>query len=73
VQFRQSWRSFEIAEQEQGFFTTKQAKVAGFADLALWTLWSRDRNEGVAGVYSRFVECEPVEAPHHSSTNFRRN
>jgi hypothetical protein len=27
-----SGRLFEIAEQQQGFFTTKQAKAAGFAE-----------------------------------------
>ncbi len=27
-----SRRLFEIAEQQQGFFTTKQAKAAGFAE-----------------------------------------
>jgi predicted transcriptional regulator of viral defense system len=27
-----SWRLFEVAEQQQGFFTTKQAKAAGFAE-----------------------------------------
>src|SRR5208282_2719918 len=27
-----SWRLFEIAEQQEGFFTTKQAKAAGFAE-----------------------------------------
>ncbi len=79
-----SRRLFEIAEEQQGFFTTKQAKGAGFAenthpyhvqagnwvrehrgiyrlalfpptdrpDLVLWSLWSRNRNEEVEGVYS---------------------
>ena len=28
-----SRRLFEVAEQQQGFFTTKQAKAAGFAEL----------------------------------------
>jgi predicted transcriptional regulator of viral defense system len=77
-------RLYEIAEDQQGFFTTKQAKAAGFAenthpyhvqagnwirehrgiyrlssfprgerpDLMLWSLWSRNRNEAVQGVYS---------------------
>jgi hypothetical protein len=91
-----SRRLFEFAEQQQGFFTTKQAKAAGFAEnthpyhvqvgnwirehrgiyrlalfpttdrpeLALWALWSRNRNEEVEGVYS-----------HHMTvpTDFRRN
>jgi predicted transcriptional regulator of viral defense system len=79
-----SRRLFEYADQQQGFFTAKQAKAAGFAenthpyhvrvgnwirehrgiyrlalypitdrtDLALWALWSRNRNEEVEGVYS---------------------
>ena len=79
-----SRRLFDFAEQQQGFFTTKQAKAAGFAenthpyhvqagnwvrehrgiyrlalypaadrpDLVLWSLWSRNRNEEVEGVYS---------------------
>src|ERR1035437_8663850 len=77
-------RLYETAEAQQGFFTTKQAKAAGFAenthpyhvhagnwirehrgiyrlalfpqtrppDLALWSLWSRSRNEETEGVYS---------------------
>jgi predicted transcriptional regulator of viral defense system len=77
-------RLYEIAETQQGFFTTKQAKSAGFAenthpyhvqagnwirqhrgiyrlasfprgerpDLTLWSLWSRNREEAVQGVYS---------------------
>ena len=79
-----SRRLFDFAEQQQGFFTTKQAKAAGFAenthpyhvqagnwvrerrgiyrlalypapdrpDLVLWSLWSRNREEEVEGVYS---------------------
>jgi predicted transcriptional regulator of viral defense system len=75
---------FEIASGQQGFFTTKQAKAAGFAenthpyhvevgnwvrehrgiyrlalfptadrpDLVLYSLWSRNRNEEIEGVYS---------------------
>lgn len=75
---------YEFVEQQQGYFTTKQAKAAGFAenthpyhvktgnwvrelrgiyrlvlfpatdrpDLALWSLWSRNRNEEIEGVYS---------------------
>ena len=74
-----SRRLFEIADQQQGYFTAKQAKAAGFAenthpyhvkagnwvrehrgiyrlalypwtdrpDLALWALWSRNRNEEI--------------------------
>ncbi len=77
-------RLYEIAEDQQGFFTTKQAKAAGFAenthpyhvqvenwirehrgiyrlarfprsdrsDLMLWSLWSRNREEVIKGVYS---------------------
>jgi len=79
-----SRRLFDIADRQQGFFTTKQAKAAGFAEnthpyhvqvgnwirehrgiyrlalypttdrpeLALWALWSRNRNEEIDGVYS---------------------
>ena len=83
--FRESSRQlYEIAEQQQGYFTTKQAKAAGFAenthpyhvsagnwvrehrgiyrlsmfpaterpDLALWSLWSRNRNEHIDGSFS---------------------
>ena len=77
-------RLFDLAQQQQGFFTTKQAKLAGFAenthpyhvqagnwvrehrgiyrlaqfplsdgpDLALWSLWSRNRKEEIEGVFS---------------------
>jgi putative AbiEi antitoxin of type IV toxin-antitoxin system len=77
-------RLYETVEAQQGFFTTKQAKAAGFAenthpyhvragnwirehrgiyrvalfpqtdhpDLALWSLWSRNRNEETEGVFS---------------------
>jgi predicted transcriptional regulator of viral defense system len=77
-------RLYETAEAQQGFFTTKQAKAAGFAenthpyhvqagnwirehrgiyrlarfpqtdhpDLAIWSLWSRNRHEVTEGVYS---------------------
>ena len=77
-------RLFEVADQQQGYFTAKQAKAAGFAEnthpyhvkagnwvrehrgiyrlalypmtdrpeLAVWALWSRNRNEEIEGVYS---------------------
>ena len=77
---------YKIAHQQQGYFTAKQAKKAGYsqkhhsyhvqfknwiremrgifklpyfpqddedAQLVLWYLWSRDRNEKPQGVYSR--------------------
>ena len=77
-------RLFEVADLQQGYFTAKQAKAAGFAEnthpyhvkagnwvrehrgiyrlalypmtdrpeLAVWALWSRNRNEEIEGVYS---------------------
>src|SRR5438445_11168083 len=77
-------RLYEIAEGQQGFFTTRQALAAGFAenthpyhvqagnwireyrgiyrlaqfpqpeqpDLMLWSLWSRNRQGIIEGVYS---------------------
>jgi predicted transcriptional regulator of viral defense system len=108
-----SRRLFEIAEEQQGFFTTKQAKAAGFAenthpyhvqvgnwireyrgiyrlalfpaadrpDLVLWSLWSRNRNEEVEGVYSRetalslyeLSDVNPAKLHMTVPTHFRRN
>jgi predicted transcriptional regulator of viral defense system len=108
-----SWRLFEIAEEQQGFFTTKQAKAAGFAenthpyhvqvgnwireyrgiyrialfpaadrpDLVLWSLWSRNRNEEVEGVYSHetalslyeLSDLNPAKLHMTVPTHFRRN
>lgn len=77
-------RLYQIAESQQGYFTSKQAKECGFAEsaqsyhaqvgnwvrehrgiyrlarfpqgdqahLVLWSLWSRDRQGEVEGVYS---------------------
>jgi hypothetical protein len=108
-----SRRLFEIAEQQQGFFTTKQAKVAGFAetthpyhvqvrnwireyrgiyrlalfpaadrpDLVLWSLWSRNRNEEVEGVYTHetalslyeLSDVNPAKLHMTVPRDFRRN
>jgi predicted transcriptional regulator of viral defense system len=108
-----SRRLFEIAEEQQGFFTTKQAKAAGFAenthpyhvqvgnwireyrgiyrlalfpaadrpDLVLWSLWSRNRNEEVEGVYShetalslyKLSDVNPAKLHMTVPTDFRRN
>jgi len=108
-----SRRLFEFAEQQQGFFTTKQAKSAGFAEnthpyhvqvgnwirehrgiyrlalfpatdrpeLALWALWSRNRNEEVDGVYSHHTvlslydlsDLNPAKLHMTVPTDFRRN
>jgi hypothetical protein len=108
-----SRRLFEFAEQQQGFFTTKQAKVAGFAenthpyhvqagnwlrehrgiyrlalfpasdrpDLVLWSLWSRNRNEEVEGVYSHdtalslydLSDLNPAKLHMTVPMHFRRN
>jgi hypothetical protein len=108
-----SRRLFEFAEQQQGFFTTKQAKVAGFAenthpyhvqagnwlrehrgiyrlalfpasdrpDLVLWSLWSRNRNEEVEGVYSHdtalslydLSDINPAKLHMTVPLHFRRN
>jgi predicted transcriptional regulator of viral defense system len=104
---------FEIADQQQGFFTAKQAKAAGFAEnthpyhvkvgnwtrehrgiyrlglypwtdrpeLALWSLWSRNRNEEVEGVYSHHTvlsfydlsDLNPAKLHMTVPTHFRRN
>src|SRR6266851_5436231 len=106
-------RLFEIAEGQQGFFTTKQAKAARFAenthpyhvqagnwirehrgiyrlslfptadrpDLVLWSLWSRNRNEEVEGVYSHHTalslydlsDLNPAKLHMTVPTDFRRN
>jgi hypothetical protein len=108
-----SRRLFEFAEQQQGFFTTKQAKAAGFAEnthpyhvqvgnwirehrgiyrlalfpatdrpeLALWALWSRNRDEEVEGVYSHHTvlslydlsDLNPSKLHMTVPTDFRRN
>ena len=108
-----SRRLFEIAEQQQGFFTAKQAKAAGFAEnthpyhvqvgnwtrehrgiyrlaqfpvtdrpeLALWALWSRNRNEEIEGVYSHHTvlsfydlsDLNPAKIHMTVPTHFRRN
>jgi Transcriptional regulator, AbiEi antitoxin len=108
-----SRRLFEFAEQQQGYFTTKQAKAAGFAenthpyharvgnwirehrgiyrlalypaadrpDLVLWSLWSRNRNEEVEGVYSHqtalslyeLSDLNPAKLQMTVPTDFRRN
>src|SRR5215472_12127183 len=106
-------RLYEVAEAQQGFFTAKQAKSAGFAenthpyhvragnwirehrgiyrlrlfpptehpDLALWALWSRNRNEEVEGVYSHqtalslyeLSDLNPAKLQMTVPTDFRRN
>jgi predicted transcriptional regulator of viral defense system len=106
-------RLFEIADGQQGFFTTKQAKAAGFAenthpyhvkagnwerayrgiyrlvqypftdrpDLMLWSLWSRNRNEEIEGVYSHHTvlsfydlsDLNPAKIHMTVPTHFRRN
>lgn len=106
-------RLFEFAEQQQGFFTTKQAKAAGFAenthpyhvqvgnwirehrgiyrlalfpaadrpDLVLWSLWSRNRNEEVEGVYGHHTalslydlsDLNPAKLHMTVPTDFRRS
>jgi predicted transcriptional regulator of viral defense system len=108
-----SRRLFEFAEHQQGFFTTKQAKAAGFAenthpyhvqagnwirehrgvyrlalfpaadrpDLVLWSLWSRNRNEEVEGVYSHqtalslydLSDLNPAKLHMTVPMDFRRN
>ncbi|HEV2486281.1 MAG TPA: type IV toxin-antitoxin system AbiEi family antitoxin domain-containing protein [Terracidiphilus sp.] len=108
-----SQRLFELAHQNQGFFTTKQAKAAGFAenthpyhvqagnwirehrgiyrlaqfplsdrpDLALWSLWSRNRKEEIEGVYSHqtalslheLSDLNPAKLHMTVPTHFRRN
>jgi hypothetical protein len=108
-----SRRLFEIADQQQGYFTAKQAKAAGFAenthpyhvragnwvrehrgiyrlalypwtdrpDLALWALWSRNRNEEIEGVYSHHTvlsfynlsDLNPAKLHMTVPTHFRRN
>jgi predicted transcriptional regulator of viral defense system len=108
-----SRRLFEFAEQQQGYFTTKQAKAAGFAEnthpyhvqvgnwirehrgiyrmalfpttdrpeLALWALWSRNRNEEVEGVYSHHTalslydlsDLNPAKLHMTVPTDFRRS
>jgi hypothetical protein len=104
---------YETAEAQQGFFTTKQAKAAGFAenthpyhvqagnwirehrgiyrlalfpqtehpDLAIWSLWSRNRNEETEGVYSHqtalslheLSDVNPAKLHMTVPPRFRRN
>jgi len=106
-------RLFDFAEQQQGFFTTKQAKASGFAenthpyhvqagnwvrehrgiyrlslfppvdrpDLVLWSLWSRNRNEEIEGVYSHqtalslyeLSDVNPAKLHMTVPAHFRRN
>jgi hypothetical protein len=108
-----SRRLFDLAEEQQGFFTTKQAKAAGFAenthsyhvqtgnwlrqqrgiyrlaqfpmserpDLALWSLWSRNRKEQIEGVFSHqtalslheLSDLNPAKLHMTAPTHFRRN
>ena len=108
-----SRRLFEVAVQQQGFFTAKQAKSAGFAEnthpyhvhvgnwtrehrgiyrldpypwtdrpeMALWALWSRNRNEEIEGVYSHHTvlsfydlsDLNPSKLHRTVPTHFRRN
>jgi hypothetical protein len=108
-----SRRLFDLAEQQQGYFTTKEAKAAGFAenthpyhvqagnwirehrgiyrlalfpvtdrpDLALWSLWSKNRKEEVEGVYSHqtaislheLSDLNPARLHMTVPTHFRRN
>jgi hypothetical protein len=106
-------RLFEIADQQQGYFTAKQAKAAGFAEnthpyhvhagnwvrehrgiyrlalypmtdrpeLAVWALWSRNRNEEIEGVYSHHTvlsfydlsDLNPAKLHMTVPKHFRRN
>ena len=108
-----SQRLFEFAEQQQGYFTTKQAKAAGYAenthpyhvqagnwirehrgiyrlsrfpvtdrpDLALWSLWSKNRMEDIEGVYSHqtaislheLSDLNPARLHMTVPVHFRRN
>ncbi len=108
-----SRRLYEIAEIQQGFFTTKQAKAAGFAenthpyhvqagnwirehrgiyrlaqfpstehpDLALWGLWSRNRNGETEGIFSHqtalslyeLSDLNPAKLHMTVPQRFRRN
>jgi len=106
-------RLYETAEAQQGFFTTKQAKAAGFAenthpyhvqvgnwirehrgiyrlalfpqsdhpDLAIWSLWSRNRREETEGVFSHqtalslheLSDVNPAKLHMTVPPEFRRN
>jgi predicted transcriptional regulator of viral defense system len=106
-------RLFEVADQQQGYFTAKQAKAAGFAEnthpyhvkagnwvrehrgiyrlalypmtdrpeLAVWALWSRNRNEEIEGVYSHHTvlsfydlsDLNPSKLHMTVPKDFRRN
>lgn len=106
-------RLYEVAEGQQGYFTTKQAKAAGIAenahpyhvhtgnwirehrgiyrlamfpatdhpDLALWSLWSRNRSEETEGVFSHqtalrlheLSDLNPAKLHMTVPRRFRRN
>lgn len=106
-------RLYEVAESQQGYFSTKQAKAAGIAenahpyhvqagnwirehrgiyrlamfpatdhpDLALWSLWSRNRSEEVEGVFSHqtalslheLSDLNPARLHMTVPSRFRRN
>jgi predicted transcriptional regulator of viral defense system len=106
-------RLYEIAEGQQGYFTSKQAKAAGIAenahpyhvqtgnwirehrgiyrlamfpatdhpDLALWSLWSRNRSEETEGVFSHqtalslheLSDLNPAKLHMTVPRRFRRN
>lgn len=106
-------RLYEIAEGQQGYFTAKQAKVAGIAenahpyhvqtgnwirehrgifrlamfpatdhpDLALWSLWSRNRREETGGAFSHqtalslheLSDLNPAKLHMTVPRRFRRN
>src|SRR6476646_7277577 len=70
-----SRRLFEFAEQQQGFFTTKQAKSAGFAEN------THPYHVQVEGVYSHHTvlslydlsDLNPAKLHMTVPTDFRRN
>jgi predicted transcriptional regulator of viral defense system len=106
-------RLYEIAEGQQGYFTTKQARAAGIVenahpyhvqtgnwirehrgiyrlamfpatdhpDLALWSLWSRNRSEETEGVFSHqtalslheLSDLNPAKLHMTVPRRFRRN
>jgi hypothetical protein len=104
---------YEMAETQQGYFTAKQAKAAGYAenthpyhvqagnwirehrgiyrlsrfpatdhpDLALWSLWSRNRSAETEGVFSHqtalslydLSDLNPAKLHMSVPRRFRRN
>ncbi|HMF78660.1 MAG TPA: type IV toxin-antitoxin system AbiEi family antitoxin domain-containing protein [Bryobacteraceae bacterium] len=106
-------RLLEIAEEQQGYFTAKQAKATGYAenthpyhvqmgnwirehrgiyrlamfpvtehpDLALWSLWSKNRHEEIQGVFSHqtalslheLSDINPAKLHMTAPRKFRRN